>query len=95
MERVGAQASCRTAVVWTKDDVAAPDAVTKMIETASGEFMPAAQTMRTTIKDPDTIEACFAWAIEAATAKFPMQIEQEPRLSHDPFQALRRFYERH
>lgn len=94
MERVGAQTSCRTAVVWTKDDIAAAEAVAKMIETASSEFMPATQTIRTTIKDPGTIEACFAWAIEAATAKLPMQIEPEPRLSHDPFLALRRSYGR-
>tara|TARA_R110002012_G_scaffold178236_2_gene343247 strand:- start:5404 stop:6366 length:963 start_codon:yes stop_codon:yes gene_type:complete len=95
MERVGAQTSCRTAVVWTKDDVAAADAVTNIIEAASFEFMPTAQTMRTTIKEPETIEACFVWAIEAATAKLPVQIDPELRLSQDPFLALRRFDERH
>lgn len=92
MERVGARTTCRTAVVWTKDDIRVPEGVAKTIETASREFMPAAQIMRTSIKDPDRIEACFAWAIEAATARLPMQIEPEPRLSPDPFLALRRSY---
>lgn len=95
MERVGARTSCRTAVVWTKDDVTAADEVTKSIETASSEFIPDAQMMRTTINNPETIEACFAWAIDAATAKLALQIEPEPRLSFDPFLALRRSYERH
>ncbi|WP_368422187.1 hypothetical protein [Marinobacter sp.] len=94
MEQVGAKTSCRTAVVWTKDDVSTAGTVTKAIETASGEFMPAAQTMRTTVKDPATIEACFEWAVEAAIAKSPMQIEPEPRLSQEPFLALRRSYEK-
>lgn len=94
MERVGAQTSCRIAAVWTKNDIAVTDAVVNTIETASGTFIPAAQTMRTTIKAPETIEACFAWAIEAATARLSMQIELEPRLSHDPFLALRRPYGR-
>lgn len=94
MEQVGARTSCQTAVVWTKDDVTAVDAVTKSIQTAYSEFIPGAQMMRTTIQNPDTIEACFRWAIDAATAKLPLQIEPEPRLSSDPFLVLRRSYER-
>lgn len=68
--------------------------VAKTIETASRDFMPAARTMRTTIKDPDTIEACFAWAIDSAVARSPIKIDPEPRLSHDPFLALRRSHGR-
>ncbi|NOY92016.1 MAG: hypothetical protein GXP55_12535 [Deltaproteobacteria bacterium] len=90
MERVGAQAICQTGVVWTKNDISLEDGVSETIETAAGEFLPAAETMRTTIRNPDTIEECFAWAIGAATARIPMRIEPEPRLSHDPFLALRR-----
>lgn len=91
MERVGAQPSCRTAVVWTKNDITVPEAVAKTIETASSKFMPSARTMRTTIKTPESIEECFAWAIEAAAKRSTMQIDAEPRLSTDPFLALRRF----
>lgn len=94
MERVGAQTSCRTAIVWTKDDIKAADAVIKTLVTTSRAFMPAAETIRTTVYDPETIKACFAWAIEAATDRLPMQIEPEPRLSLDPFLALRRTYGR-
>lgn len=90
MERVGAQISCRRAVVWTKDDITVPGAVAKAIEAASGEFMPSAQTLRTTISSPRSIEGCFAWAIEAATSRAALQLDTEPRLSTDPFLALRR-----
>ncbi|MEW8332980.1 MAG: hypothetical protein AB2692_18745 [Candidatus Thiodiazotropha sp.] len=94
MERVGAKTSCHTAVVWTKDDIRVADTVAKTLDKASAAFMPTAQKIRTTVESPDTIEACFAWAIEAATSRLPMRIEPEPRLSSDPFLALRRTYGR-
>ena len=84
MERVGALTTCGAAVVWTKSDIVVT------INAASSEFMPAAQTMQTTIETPNTIEKCFAWAIKAATARLPLLIDPEPRLSHDPFLAFRR-----
>lgn len=90
MERVGARTSCRAGVVWTKDDITVPEALAKTIETAAREFMPSAPIMRTTIKIPETIEACFGWAIDAATGRSPVRIDAEPRLSDDPFLALRR-----
>jgi len=94
MERVGARSLCPTAVVWTKDDIAVPGTVVRTIETASSEFLPSSRTMRTTIETPDTIEACFAWAIDAATNRSPVKVVAEPRLSDDPFLALRRPYGR-
>lgn len=90
MERVGAHTSSRTAVVWTKDDITVADTVTVTMETASSEFMPDAVTMRTTTKNPNTIEACFAWAIDEATSSLTRKVELEPRFSHDSFLALRR-----
>ena len=90
MERVGAETNSTTGVVWTKDDISVPEAVSKTLETASTGFLPDATTMRTTIKNPDTIKACFSWAIEAATSRRRMRLDPEPRLSQDPFLALRR-----
>ncbi len=94
MERVGAQASCTTAVVWTKDDIEVTETVAATIENASSEFLSSARSMRTTIETPQTIEACFGWAIDAATRRSPLEIGAEPRLSNDPFLALRRSHGR-
>ena len=94
MERVAASTTCSTGVVWTKDDISVPDSVSDTIKMASSEFLPQAASMKTTIKTPDTIEACFSWAIEAATAKRHSRLTAEPHLSQDPFLALRRNYGR-
>ncbi|GAB5542853.1 MAG: hypothetical protein SangKO_026130 [Sandaracinaceae bacterium] len=90
MERVGAQSSCATAVVWTKDDVDVPETAIAAIDTSSREFLSSAGTMRTTVKIHETIEACFVWAIDAATSRSPLKVVAEPRLADDPFLALRR-----
>ncbi|MEO0325186.1 MAG: hypothetical protein AAF447_19665 [Myxococcota bacterium] len=50
---------------------------------------------KTTIETPETIEACFGWAIVAATRRSPLEVGAEPRLSNDPFLALRRSHGRH
>lgn len=90
MERVGARATCKTAVVWTKDDIDIPQTVAATIETASSEFLPSARSMRTTTATPETIEMCFGWAIGAATRRSHLEVVAEPLLASDPFLAFRR-----
>lgn len=89
IERVAAHAMSPVAVVWTKDDVDVPEPVRRTLQNTCDGFLPQAAVLRTTVKAPETIEACFERALTTATARVTPSQLKEPRLSDDPFLAFR------
>ena len=91
MERISADASSPVAVLWTKDDIDVPESVCNALSAAATTFLPQADVLRTTTDNPKSIEACFTWALKAATSLRTKPCLVEPRLSDDPFLAFRGF----
>jgi Double-GTPase 2 len=89
IERVAAHAMSPVAVVWTKDDIDVPEPATRALESTCMGFLPQATVLRTTVKEAETIEACFDRALAAATSKARLLPAKEPRFSDDPFLAFR------
>ena len=77
------------AVVWTKNDVDVPDAVMQALQSTCMSFLPQAPVLQTTVNKPETIEACFEWALATATFGGTTLLFKEPRLSDEPFLAFR------
>lgn len=89
IERIAADAKSSIAVVWTKDDVDVPDPVQQALQSTCMSFLPQAHVLRTTVNAPETIEACFEWALATATLSVTTPPFKELRLSDDPFLAFR------
>lgn len=92
IERVAAVAMSPVAVVWTKDDVEVPDPIMQVLKNTYMSFLPQVEVLRTTIKEPETIEACFSWALATSTLMETQSLFKEARLSDDPFLAFRGGY---
>ena len=93
LERIGAVVPhLPMAVVWTKEDVQAPDQVRSALERTCGEFVPHAAMLRTTVNKPETIAKCFMDMITAAESSVSKADTSEPALSVDPFLAFRGIY---
>ncbi len=90
IDRVAAESGQRPLiVVWTKDDVTIPELTQSGLERACAEYLPWAETFRTSVNAPETIEKCFAIAISAAERVDTSFNVSEPRQSRDPFLAFR------
>ncbi len=90
IERTSAQNARRPLfVVWTKDDIRVPNAVRAGIERTCSDFLPWADSCKTTVSAPETIERCFIRAILAAEGVRTQFNAVEPRHSNDPFLAFR------
>ena len=89
IERISADAMSPVAVVWTKNDVDVPDAVMQALQSTCMSFLPQAPVLQTTVNKPETIEACFEWALATATFGGTTLLFKEPRLSDEPFLAFR------
>lgn len=92
IERIAAHATSPTTVVWAKDDVDVPEATARALESACVSFLPQAAVLRTTVKEPQTIEACFDRALATATSSATTSPLKEPRLSNVPFLAFRGYH---
>ena len=89
IEQIAASADCPTAIVWAKDDIHIPAIASTNITNAIQEFLPKAHNIRTTTTAPESIEACFSWAIEAAELWQPTPVLAEPLMSADLFLSFR------
>jgi hypothetical protein len=76
-------------VVWTKDDIPVPEPAREGLERACSRFMPSAETWKTTVERPATIEECFVRALVASERSDSAFDVIEPRQSTDPFLAFR------
>lgn len=90
IERIGAVTPhLPVKVVWTKVDVQVPTHAKVALERAYGEFIPHADTMRTTVDNPEGIAKCFMAAILASQNSASKADISEPVLTLDPFLAFR------
>ena len=89
IERVAAQASCPVTLVWAKADVEVSQPVTAALQSHYMTYLLLAEVLHTTIKNPNTIAACFERALAKATSRTNISPFIEPRLSGDPFLSFR------
>jgi hypothetical protein len=90
IERVGAEKGTSPVMaLWTKDDVEVPEAVRYGLSRTCEQFISSANSWRTTVAKPETIERCFVEAIRIGENAGTTLDTIEPRLSHDPFLSFR------
>lgn len=92
IDRVAAHTSKSVSIVWTKDDVDVPAHAAQALQNTYAGVMPDVAVLRTTVKNPETIEECFDSALSAATLNPALPPVRELRLSDDPFLAFRGAY---
>lgn len=90
IERVGAEkGTCPLMVLWTKDDVSLASAIRDGLSRTCEQFVAGADSWRTTVTNPETIERCFVEAFRIGENAGATIDPVEPRFSHDPFLAFR------
>jgi len=89
IDRVAANVTYPVSVVWTKSDIPIPVTVEKNIADAIDQVLPNAHTVRTTTTTATSIEACFAWSIDAADSSQSLPFLAETKMSSDPFLSFR------